>query len=151
MVFISKGFPGGASSKEPACQCRRGKRSGFDPWVGKLPWRREWKPTPVFLLGESHGQRSLASCSPWDHKEDTTEWLSTHIHSFISKEGINSDRISFMNYYLECETTKKMFRFPEYYFNVTEIQFTKIKTKKWNIVCNLFSSTHFSENLSLKF
>ena len=48
----------------------------FDPWVGKILWRREWLPTPVFLLGESHGQRGLASCSPWGHKEsDTTEWL----------------------------------------------------------------------------
>jgi len=43
------------------CQCRR---RGFDPWVGKLPWRRGWQPTPVFLPGESHGQRSLAGYSP---------------------------------------------------------------------------------------
>ena len=47
------GFPGGASGKEPACQCRRHKRCGFDPWVGKIPWRRAWQPTPVFLSGES--------------------------------------------------------------------------------------------------
>ena len=52
------------SSKEPACQGRRHKRCGFDPWVGKIPWRRAWKPTLVFLPGESHGQRSLAGCSP---------------------------------------------------------------------------------------
>ena len=50
------------------------RRPGFDPWVGKIPWRRAWPPTPVFLPGESHGQRSLVGCSPWDHKEsDTTE------------------------------------------------------------------------------
>ena len=55
---------GGANCKEPACQCRRPKRRRFDPWVGKSPWRREWLPTPVFLPGESHGQRSLAGCSP---------------------------------------------------------------------------------------
>jgi len=36
----------------------------FNPWVGKVPWRREWQPAPVFLPGESHGQRSLAGCSP---------------------------------------------------------------------------------------
>jgi len=53
------GFPGGASGKEPACQCRRCKKHGFDPWVGKIPWRA-WQPTPIFLPGESHGQRSLA-------------------------------------------------------------------------------------------
>ena len=44
------GFPGGASGKEPACQCRRLKTHGFDPWVGKIPWRRKWQPTAVFLL-----------------------------------------------------------------------------------------------------
>ena len=46
-----KGFPGGAGGKEPTCQCGRCKRRGFDPWVGKVPWRRRWHPTPVFLLG----------------------------------------------------------------------------------------------------
>ena len=50
----------------------------FDPWVGKIPWRREWQPDLVFLPGESHGQRSLAGCSPasvyktWGHKELVT-------------------------------------------------------------------------------
>jgi len=39
-------------------------RHGFDPWVGKVPWRRAWQPTPVFLPGDSHGQRSLAGYSP---------------------------------------------------------------------------------------
>ena len=52
-------FPGGASGKEPDCQCRRLKRCGFDPWVGEIPWRREWQPTPVFFPGESHGQKIL--------------------------------------------------------------------------------------------
>ena len=45
-------------------QCRR---HGFDPWVGNIPWRRKWQPTPV-LPGESHGQRSLADYSPWGHR-----------------------------------------------------------------------------------
>ena len=69
------GFPGGASGKEPACQCRRRKRRGFSPWVGKIPCRRKWQHTPVSLPGKSHGQRSLAGCSsPWGHTElDTTE------------------------------------------------------------------------------
>ena len=43
------GFPGGASGKEPTCRCRRLKRYRFNPWVGKIPWRRTWQPTPVFL------------------------------------------------------------------------------------------------------
>ena len=42
---------------------------GFDPWVGKIPWRRKWQPTPVFFPGKFHGQRSLVNYSPWDHKE----------------------------------------------------------------------------------
>ena len=58
-----------SSGKEPACQYKRQKRGGFDPWVRKIPWRRKWQPTPVFLLGKSHGQRSLAGYSPWGHKE----------------------------------------------------------------------------------
>ena len=57
------GFPGDASGREPSCQCKRHKRRGFNPWVGKIPWRREWQPTPVFLPEESHGQRSLAGYS----------------------------------------------------------------------------------------
>ena len=74
------GFPGSASDKEPAYQCRRHKRCRFNPWVRKKPWRREWQPAPVFLPGEFHGQRSLAGYSPQGHKElDTTEWL-THTH-----------------------------------------------------------------------
>ena len=74
LTVITPGFPGGTSGKEPACQCRRHKRCGFDPWVGKIPWRRAWQPTPGFLPGESHGQRSLAGYSPQGCKQqDMTE------------------------------------------------------------------------------
>ena len=52
---LQEGFPGGTSGKEPTCQCRRCR---FDPWVRKILWRRKWQPTPVFLRGKSHGQRS---------------------------------------------------------------------------------------------
>ena len=55
--------------KEPACQWRRYRRHGFDPWVRKIPWSRKWQPPPVFLPGESHGQRSLVGFSPWGCKE----------------------------------------------------------------------------------
>ena len=73
-VCVYKGFPGGASSEELACQGRKRKRPGFNPWVGKIPRRRKWQPTPIFLPGESHGQRSLVGYGPWGHKEsDTTE------------------------------------------------------------------------------
>ena len=67
-------FPGGASGKELACQCRRCKRHRVGPWVGKIPWRRARQPTPVFLPGESHGQRSPAGYCPQGYTEsDTTE------------------------------------------------------------------------------
>ena len=62
-------LPVGSSGEEPACQCRRHKRCGFGPWVGKIPWRRAWQPTVVFLPGESHGQRSLAGYSPRGYEE----------------------------------------------------------------------------------
>ena len=69
------GFPGGASGKESACQCRRHR---LQHWFRKIPWRRKWLSTPVFLLGKSHGQRSLEGYSPWGLKElDMTEQLST--------------------------------------------------------------------------
>ena len=63
-----KVFPAGASGKEPAWQCRRPKRRRFDSWVGKIPWRRKWHPTPVFLPRKFHGQRSLAGDNPWGNR-----------------------------------------------------------------------------------
>ena len=65
-------------------QCRRHKKPGFNPYVGEIPWRREWQPTPAFLPGESHGQRSLVGYSPWGHKElDTTEQLTVNTSLYI--------------------------------------------------------------------
>ena len=57
------GFPGSASAKGPACQCRSRERRGFDPWARKIPCRKAWQTTPVFLPGESRGQRSLVDYS----------------------------------------------------------------------------------------
>ena len=54
-------LPWWLSGKESVCQC---KRHGFDPGIGKIPWRRKWQPTLVFLPGKSHGQRSLAGYNP---------------------------------------------------------------------------------------
>ena len=72
---------GGPSGKEPTCQCMRCKRLGFVPWVGKIPQRKAWQPTPIFLPGESHEQRSLVGCSPQGRKEsDTTEVTRMHTH-----------------------------------------------------------------------
>jgi len=58
------GFLVGTKGKEPACQCRRCRRYGFDPWVGKIPCRRAWHPALVFLSGESLGQKNLVVYSP---------------------------------------------------------------------------------------
>ena len=66
-------FPGGSDCKSVCLQCGR---TGFDPWVRKIPQRRQWQPTSVLLPGKSHGWRSLVGCSLWGRKElDTTEWL----------------------------------------------------------------------------
>ena len=75
------GLPWQLSGKKSACSsdCRRLRRHGFNPWVRKIPWRRKWQPTPVFLPGESYRQRSLVGCNPGGHKEsDTTE----HAHTY---------------------------------------------------------------------
>ena len=60
------GLPWWVNGKEPACQCRR---HGFNPWVRKIPWRRKWQLTLVFLHGKSHGQRNLVGYSPWVAKD----------------------------------------------------------------------------------
>ena len=59
-------LPRWLSGKELICQCRR---HGFNPQVGKIPWRRKWQPIPVFLPGKSHRQRRLAGYSPWGCKK----------------------------------------------------------------------------------
>ena len=72
-VFVKKpGFPGGSAGKEPTYQCRKLKRHGFDPEVGKIPCRRKWQPTLVFLTGKFHRQSCLAGYSPWGYKESDT-------------------------------------------------------------------------------
>ena len=64
--LLQQGFPVGTSDKEPACQCRSCKRCGFNPWVGKIPWRKAWQPTPILLPGVIPWlQRILAVYSPW--------------------------------------------------------------------------------------
>ena len=75
-------FPGVSTVKESTCQCRRYR---FNSWAGKMPWRRKWQPTPVFLPGQSHGQRSLVGYSPWGRKDsDTSVQLSTHVGNLVS-------------------------------------------------------------------
>ena len=72
-------------TKKPHLQCRRCRRPRFDPWVGKIPWRKAQQPTPIFLPGEAHEQRSLVDHSPWDLKEsdktDATEHACIQNHT----------------------------------------------------------------------
>ena len=70
-------LPWWLSGKESTSQCRRRR---FDPWIGKILWRRKWQPTPVFLPEKSHAQRSLVRDSPWGHKEsDMLWWLNNNM------------------------------------------------------------------------
>ena len=84
-LAIDKSFPGGTVVENlPANAGDSRDACGFDPWVGKIPWRRKWRPTPVFLPEESHGQKSLAVYSPWGCKETR---LSDWVHMRREKEA----------------------------------------------------------------
>ena len=103
------GFPGGPSGKESACQCRKCKRYGFNPWVRKIPYKRKLQPTPVFSPGNFHGQRSLVGYSPWGHKEsDKTERLSNRClmhHKEEAQAGIKIARRDINNLRYADDTT----------------------------------------------
>ena len=86
-------------------QCRRIR---FDPWVGKTPWRREWLPTPVFLPGEFHGQRSLEGYSPWGHKEPQLSNWHFASHSAALKEC----QLSLTKSICSCSAPPKWALFP---------------------------------------
>ena len=80
-------FPGGADGKASVYDAGRPR---FDPWVGKIPWRRKWQSTPALLPGKSHGQRSLVGYSPWGRKEsDTTERFQFSLVIEETLRGIN--------------------------------------------------------------
>jgi len=117
MLLEGVGFPSGSDSKEPACQWRR---PGFDPWVGKIFWRRKWQPVPAFS-GKCHGQRSLACCSLWGHREsDTTERLNHN------PEGISPDTLlARPNSGLEAKVSAKLKNNPF------------IKEYHWKLCCGL--------------
>ena len=73
MVLVVKNLPANAGDR----------RCWFSPWVGKIPWRRAWQPTPVFLPGESHGQRNLSGYSPEGYKESNMTEVTEYTHSLI--------------------------------------------------------------------
>ena len=89
LIWLIWGFPGGSNSKETACYA---EDLGLIPESGRFPWIREWQPTPVFLPGEFHLQRSLVGFSPWSHKEsDMTEQLTlAHLLIFAQLSALSS-------------------------------------------------------------
>ena len=104
--YTKKGLPWWLRWYRICLQCRRPE---FNPWVRKSLWRREWQPTPVFLPGESHGQRSLPGYSPWGCKEsDTTRWLThTHTHTHTHTQLESSEyvlQILANNWFLEPDS-----------------------------------------------
>ena len=85
-----KGFAGGAGGKEASCQYRRHERHGFNPWIGKIPWRRERQPTPIFLSGEFHGQRSHRAADRQTRlSTHTCAHTHTHTQSGVEKGELN--------------------------------------------------------------
>ena len=93
MMFL--GFPGGSDGKESACKARD---LSSIPGLGRFPWRRSWQPTPVFLPGDSHGQKSLVSYSPWGHREShMTEHLSAHTHTHTHTHNVTGNSLGFLS------------------------------------------------------
>ena len=107
------GFPGGSEVKPSAWVCLQCGRPGFDPSVGKIPWRRKWQPNPVFLPGESHGRRSLVDYSQWGPKEsDTTEQLHFHF-SFWNCQKVVLERSAWKKSY---DPPRQHIKKQRYYF-----------------------------------
>ena len=141
------GLPRGSSGRAPACQCRRRKRWGFNPWVKKIPWSRAGQPTPVFLPGEFHGQRRLAGYSPWSHKESDTPEATQHalrdLRTGKTQKTLMNAILAGIN---QTMNTKDLFFYfciwslPDYYRTVTVIYFIImqynyphcISTEFWN-------------------
>ena len=79
------------SGKESGCQCRRCKRHGFDPWVGKILWRRQWWPVSEFLPGKFHRQRILVGCSPQGCRIEH-DWAPEHLqHTEMNNKSVAVD------------------------------------------------------------
>ena len=85
------GLPRWFSDKESARQCRIRRRYGFDLWIRKIPWRRAWQLTPVFLSVEIHRQRSLEGYSLWVAKSQTwlSDWACTHKWIFLLRKKLS--------------------------------------------------------------
>ena len=97
----------GTVDKESTCQCRRHKRCGFDPWVRKSPLRRKWQPTPVFLPGKFHRQKSLV-----DGVEKSQTWLSVNMHTYTHTLGMKLEKVKWSSIAEAAESIN------EHYFHI---------------------------------
>ena len=141
LLISFEGLPWWLSSKESTCQCRR----SFDSWVGKIPWRRKWQPTLVFLLGKSYGQRSLVGYSPWSCKR-VRHKLEAKEHTVSSGPNLLGPvplaHILYMILVLQNICTG---------WNVTNRipQFSKEKKAVFKIICNFFMNKRQNKFLAL--
>ena len=142
------GFPWWLSNKESACRCRR---LGFDPWFGKIPWRRAWLPTPAFLPGKPHGKRSLKSCSSRGCKEwDMTHWLNNNNKQTASIRKLEWANVWHKNTYIRG--TQRIFRAWNYsdkvmvdtrHYTFVQIQRTHPTRVYPNVNCRLWVIMHW--------
>ena len=129
----------------------------FDPWVGKIPWRRKWQPTPVLLPGKFHGLRSLVGYSPWGRKEsDTTEQLHFHFSAFPKKMTDNFKVIlgtiilspifqNIIYMYLEIDEEKGIYRYQ--FSSVQSLSCVQLFATPWTTACQAFLSITNSQSL----
>ena len=97
VLYHSTRWHGG---KESACQCRRCWRCEFDPWVEKIPWRRKWQPTPVFLPGKSHGEMRLTGYSPCGCKESCMQVFIDIVRNVFSQAKLNTLHFTWITIHL---------------------------------------------------
>ena len=102
------GFPWWLSGKESACQCRRHKRCRFDPWVRNIPWKRKWQPSPLFLPGKSHGQRSLVVYSLWCGKRVRYD-LATKQQQYWFYSNIPEKKTGFIQIFQQIENYTSLY------------------------------------------
>ena len=125
--IINRGLPGWRSGRESVYWYRRHR---VDSWVGKISRRRKWQPTPVFLPGESHGQKSLAGYSPWGRKEsDTTERPNTtHRMDLSSIKNFSVSANQTVNIHFLCTILY-------YFYKVLKVTFRQ-NSKLSYCICN---------------
>ena len=140
------------SSTESTCQCRSCRRQGFDPWVGKIPWRRKWHPTPVFLPGKSRGQRSLVGFSPWSHRGEHDLATKQNVCScccctrtgerhFFFFNILPNNRIFFKVFFLMCTTFSVFTEFVTTVVSVLCFQFF-LSRGMWDLSSPTRDQTH---------